>query len=220
MKKATFPVAAALVWVFFRVFARVRVTGLKNVPRKGPLLVVSNHLSTFDIPLLGCMMPRKVVFLGKIELWRNPVMKGLAEWYDCLPLDRNAVDVAAVKRSLQVLERDGALVIFPEGKRSHKAQLLRGNAGSALLGLRSGAPILPVAITGTSRAPGASILWRQPKITLTIGKPFTIQLAAEDPVKVQLAAGTETIMSHIAELLPPQNRGVYRAGAEHGEKTA
>ncbi|MBI2854738.1 MAG: 1-acyl-sn-glycerol-3-phosphate acyltransferase [Chloroflexi bacterium] len=209
IKKASYRIAESIVRLGFLLFTSATVHGRENVPRNGPLIVVSNHLQMADIPLLGIALPRKLVFVGKVELWRNLFFRTLGNWYECFPVDRTTTDFKAMRRSLEVLERGGALVIFPEGKRSPQACLLPGNPGAALLALRSSAVVLPVGITGTERAGGMSWLWRHPRMTVTIGRPFNVSRNDGEPLKTQLASATKTIMRNIAALLPPPYCGDY-----------
>ena len=121
-----------------------------------------------------------------------------------------------MKWSLRLLRDGGALVMFPEGTRS-PGGLIPGLPGVGLLAVRSQAPILPVAITGTGHLGG---LWRllfpTGKLTVTIGEPFTLPLVKGKLERPDMEAATETIMLRLASLLPPEYRGVYRAGAPQG----
>jgi 1-acyl-sn-glycerol-3-phosphate acyltransferase len=172
--------------------------------------VVSNHIEMADIPLLVTVIPRKLTFLGKEELWRGPVLKVLADWYGAFPVYKGTTDTRALRRCLDALKRGQALVIFPEGTRSlQSASLLPGQPGAALVALRSSAPILPVAITGTERTGGIRWLWGRPRLRVNIGPVFTITRERDRPLKEQLASGTRAIMGRIADLLPPSRRGVY-----------
>lgn len=193
----------------FAVFSDLSVTGRENVPRQGGLLLISNHVRMADIPLLAAAIPRKLTFVGKRELWDKLVFKTIGTWYDCFPVDRATADTGALKRSLRVIREGGALVIFPEGTRSPDGRLQRGFPGSALIALYQDATVLPVALTGTNTADGARWLWRHPRLTVNIGKPFKLERPPGEPVKNLLAPATENMMRRIAELLPEGLRGEY-----------
>ncbi|MEW6034223.1 MAG: lysophospholipid acyltransferase family protein [Chloroflexota bacterium] len=208
MRKASYRLVNGIVKLGFMLLTRTRVVGGENIPRQGPAIMACNHLSMSDPPLLVACLPRKLTFVGKVELWRNPVLGALADWYGAFPVDRRTTDTGALRRSLQVLKEGGALVVFPEGTRSLEARLLPGQPGAALVALRSGAPVLPVAITGTTGA-GLNWVWRRPRVTVSIGRPFTLSKAKGKPLTGQLAPATEAIMRSIAALLPPQHRGAY-----------
>ncbi len=198
-----------------KAFSQWKVVGRELVPREGPLLVVANHQSNVDPPLLAVSLRRRLFFMAKRGMFKGPVAPFLKA-YGAYPLNRDGHDVAALKWSLRLLGDGGALVIFPEGTRSTRG-LIPGLPGVGLLAVRSQAPILPVAITGTGHLGG---LWRllcpTGKITVTIGEPFTLPPVEGKLERSQIEAATETIMLRLASLLPPESRGVYRAGVPQG----
>jgi 1-acyl-sn-glycerol-3-phosphate acyltransferase len=117
------------------------------------------------------------------------------------------VDRKALRTSHQVLTDGMALIMFPEATRSKTARLQRAFPGSALIAMRSGVPVLPVGIAGTEKIKGISWLFRRPRITVNIGRPF--HLPAKKLTRDSLSENTSFIMERIAELLPPKYRGVY-----------
>jgi len=208
LKRASYWLAENLYRAGLFLLASTEYSGRENVPATGPLVVVSNHLSMSDIPLLAMAIRRKLTFLGKIELWKNPFIGPLATWYGALPIDKNSNDIGAVRRSLQVLKAGGALVVFPQGTRSPEAKLLPGHPGASLIALHSGAAVLPVAITGTE-GKGKQKRFR-PRLTVTVGRPYVLSKEPGVQLKDQLAPATERLMRSIAELLPPERRGAYQ----------
>ncbi|MDO8472981.1 MAG: lysophospholipid acyltransferase family protein [Dehalococcoidia bacterium] len=209
LRKASWRVAEAINRAGFAVFSRLTVTGRENLPRRGGLVVVSNHLRMSDIPLLAASVPRKLVFVGKKQLWDKLAFRTLGNWYDCFSIDRATVDTKALRRSLKVLKDGGALLIFPEGTRSLDGRLQQGHPGAALIAMHADVPILPVAVTGTDKADGATWLWRRPRLTITIGKPFLLHGTPGNSGKERLTPATDLIMRKIAELLPPERKGEY-----------
>ncbi|MBI2858518.1 MAG: 1-acyl-sn-glycerol-3-phosphate acyltransferase [Chloroflexi bacterium] len=205
LRRISWRIAEAINRAGFSVFSRLTVVGKENVPLHGSLLVVCNHLRMADIPLLAAALPRKLVFVGKQELWKTAFFRNLGNWYDCFPVDRTTVDLKSLRQSLQVLREEGALVIFPEGSRSRDGVLQPGHPGAALIALRSHARVLPVAITGTDKAGGGAWLWRRPRLSVNIGSPFLLDGA--DRGKEELSRHTATIMQSIAALLPEDRRG-------------
>ncbi len=198
-----------MIRVLFTLLTRWRVRGKENIPRQGPLLVVANHLNLTDPPLVGASIRRKAVFMAKEELFRRRFSGYLLRGFGAFPVRRGQLDRRALNQAVQVLGQGQALVMFPEGMRSRGSRLRRAFPGSALIALRSGAPILPIGITGTEKIKGVAWLLRRPQITVNIGQPFHLPPASGKLTKAGLAGLTSDIMEHIAELLPPEYRGTY-----------
>ena len=188
---------------------RWRVKGKDNIPARGPLIVVANHLSLVDPPLLSASIPRRIVFMGKEEAFRHPIQGPLARGWRAFPVRRERLDREALRQAQQVLEGGLVLGMFPEGKRSPTAQMLQGYPGTSLIALRNSAPILPVGITGTEGIKGITFIFRRPKITVNIGEPFDLPPIDGRLTREGLALSTDFIMERIAQLLPESCRGFY-----------
>jgi 1-acyl-sn-glycerol-3-phosphate acyltransferase len=200
-------------WTFItklmlRALTRWQVKGKQNMPSKGPLIVVANHLSMADPPILSASLPRHIVFMAKEELFGWHMLSPLVRSFGAIRVRKNMADRRALTQARQVLSRGLALGMFPEGSRSRDHQLQSAYPGTALLALNSSAPILPVAITGTEKVGGMGWLLR-PRIEVNIGQPFSLNHYPELDHKQEIAQGTDIIMRHIAELLPPEYRGKY-----------
>jgi 1-acyl-sn-glycerol-3-phosphate acyltransferase len=202
-------IGKALVGGFLWLFTRWRVKGKENVPLKGGLLVVANHLNFNDPPLLGVSLGRQVVFMAKEELFRFRLWAWFLSSLGAFPVRRGRLDRKAMRQSERALEEGKALVMFPEATRSENARLQRALPGSALIASRHSVPILPVGITGTEELTKAFWFFRRPRITVNIGQPFFLPKVSSKLSKEELAEHTELIMRRIAELLPPEYRGVY-----------
>lgn len=173
-----YTLARWLIATIFRLVWRPVITGTEHIPRTGPLLVASNHLSFIDsivIPL--AVADRRVTFLAKSEYFEG---KGLAGWakrtlftaLGAVPVQRgeSAEARAALETALGVLERGWACGIYPEGTRSRDGRLYRGRTGIAWLALTSGAPVLPVGLTGTNEMqPIGSRMLRVRPVTVRFG---------------------------------------------------
>jgi 1-acyl-sn-glycerol-3-phosphate acyltransferase len=140
------------------VVLRPKVTGLHNIPRRGPVILASNHLSFIDSIIIPLVVPRHVTFIAKAEYWTGRGIKGrISRWFFTtmgnIPVDRE--DPRAGQRSLQdaldVLRRGGAFGIYPEGTRSRDGKLHAGHTGVAWLALAGSAPVVPVALIGTDK---------------------------------------------------------------------
>ena len=192
----------------FTSMTRWEVRGRENIPAEEPVLVVANHLNLTDPPLLGISLGRKTVFMAKEELFRSPLSAYFVQNFGAFPVHRGKLDRKAIRQSQQVLSDGLALVMFPEATRSRSAQLQRAFPGSALIAMRSRVPILPVGIAGTERIKGVGWIFRRPRITVNIGRPFYLPSSSR-LTRAGLIENTSFIMERIAELLPPKYRGVY-----------
>jgi 1-acyl-sn-glycerol-3-phosphate acyltransferase len=187
--------------------SRWRVTGLKQVPLRGPLLVVSNHQNNADPPIVVTIMPRAVHCMAKQEMFDSPIGI-LARWYGAFPVRRGKPDRQAIRTALDFLARGSCVALFPEGTRSRTGGLIRAHPGAGLIAVRSGAPILPIAIVGTGRLTSARAMLGKPSIEVVVGEPFSLP-RAQDGQALRASEATEFIMRRIAALLPPEMRGYY-----------
>jgi 1-acyl-sn-glycerol-3-phosphate acyltransferase len=189
-----------------RIFARWHVIGRRNIPRDGPLIVAANHLNVIDPPLVAASLTRRLHFMAKQELFetRSGVFIAL---YGAFPVRRFEADLQALRAARKILDGGEALAMFPEGHRSDGA-MIAAHPGTAFIGLQSGAPILPVAITGSERVQLPGSLLKQPRITVTIGESFMLERERRLDAKA-VEQATLRIMRSIANLLPARYRGVY-----------
>ncbi|MEK9658886.1 MAG: (d)CMP kinase [Chloroflexota bacterium] len=206
-----------LAHIFLPTFGSLTVEGREHVPPKGPLIVAPNHLSNADPPLMVYSMPRPIWFMAKRGLFWGPLVSLILRSWHAYPVERDGRDVDALRWALGTLADGRALLVFPEGTRSRGA-LRRGNTGLAYLALRSGAPVLPVAITGSE---GIGHMLRIPfhfkRLRVVIGEPLFLGGPAERADRQAMAEATERVMEAISALLPPSYRGVYGGPKGAGE---
>lgn len=204
------------------VLMRVEVVGRENMPLRGPLIVASNHLNNADPPLLASRMPRRLVYMAKDEMFQWPVMGFLTRLTGAFPVKRFEADIGALRKGTKVLESGQVLAMFPEGTRGIGAKLGAAHPGTALLALRSEAPILPIAITGTEAVHFPKVFFdflrlRRPRVRIVVGHPFFLppvrRISAEE-----VSRCTDLIMGRIAALLPPSYRGDYAAAEPSPER--
>ncbi len=196
--------------IVFNVALDLKLSGLEHVPRTGPLIVAINHSSFIDPLLVGIYMPRPVVMMSKIENFRLPIWGPMVKAYGAFPIHRGEVDRTALKKALEVLHQGEALLMAPEGTRSADGQLQVGHDGLALIATRSGAPILPFAIAGAKPVSQNIKRLRRTKVQVVIGQPIHLESAPSKANREALAALTDQVMLRLSELLPAEQRGVYR----------
>lgn len=138
--------------LYFCGWLRVRVEGMAQVPREGPMILSGNHDSAWDPLLISTILSDPVVHLTKIELFRSRPLAWALRHLGCIPVDRSRGDRRAIRQALEALARGQALVIFPEGTRSgHEGRLGEFKQGTAFLATRAGAVIQSFAICGRYR---------------------------------------------------------------------
>ena len=153
------------------VYLRGRIDGAQNVPQQGALVVVSNHASDFDPPILSCCVGRPVAYMAKEELFRIPIFKQAIQLYGAYPVSRGSADRSAIRAALKYLEAGWATGVFLEGTRTADAQITNPKMGAALIAAKAKAPILPVSLWGTQRIFNkGSAIPRSVPVTVRIGK--------------------------------------------------
>lgn len=197
-------------WVLTHLICRYRVRSLENVPATGPLLIVANHLSWYDPILLGVILPRRAWFFTKVEMFRWPIVGTACRATGQIPVHRGTSDRAALEKGLEYLREGKVLVVFPEGTVERDEQMIAAHTGVAMLALRTGVTVLPIAHTGTRRIlRSLRTLWL-PRVDIQIGTPFVPTIPEGVARKVELKAVTQEIMGHVAEMLPSESRGVFK----------
>ena len=192
-----------------RIFGDWEVNGKENVPRKGALIIVANHISDIDAGILNASIPRRVEFMAKADLFQKPIISQFFRAYGAFPINENGKEFYSINHSLHILNRNGAIGIFPEGAKNPTA-LGQAMLGSAMIAMMSGAPILPVGITGTeSVGDGIRIFYPKGTFRINIGKPFYAPVVRGKRLRINVETTTDIIMKQIAALLPERYRGVY-----------
>ena len=189
--------------------SRFHLRGTANVPRTGPLLLVSNHVGAVDPAIIGGWTPRPVWFMAKAELFRGG-WSWLMRAYHAFPVVRHSPDRTALRRAFDLLKEGSAVVLFPEGHRSEEARLLRAEPGAGFIARHSKAPLLPIAITGSQDVLGrASRIPRRADVAMTFGQPFQLPERNLDGSQMNHQQSADYLMTKIAQLLPLENQGAY-----------
>lgn len=193
----------------FRTFGRLEVAGAINVPPYGPVILVCNHLSFNDPPLLVASIDRPLHFVAKKELFGNPIFKFIMSRFHVSPFDRAKPGVDAIRTLISHLNQDHIVVLFPEGHRSPDHSMQEGMLGVVYLALKSQASILPVGVTGTQNFAG----WRMPfplcRLKANIGQPFSLPVIEGKPTRKIMQSVLDMIMDRVAAQLPLEYQGVY-----------
>jgi len=184
-----------------RLYFRLEAHGVEHVPPSGPVLLVSNHSSVLDPPVIGAVTPRQMSFLAKAELFRIPLFGGMIRRLNASPLRREGADASALRAVLRILGEQRMLLAFPEGTRGVEGVLRTPKAGVGMLAVLSGAVVVPVYLSGTGRAwPKGRRLPRPAKITVRFGPALTFGRRETGERKDHYEAVSRAMMAAIAEL--------------------
>ena len=212
MADRIFAISNAMMKGTLRIFSNWQVTGQENVPLTGPLLIVSNHMSNVDPPLVAASIPRRVNFIAKRGIFK-PGIRWFLKAYGAFALkaDKEGNDIEAMLWMRKLLRQNKSVVIFPESTRNPYVGMQQAVPGVALLASKTQTPILPVGITGTERlGPLWRIVFPTGDLRVHIGKPFTLPDTGNKYTHEQLKEMMYTVMGHIADLLPKNYHGVYK----------
>jgi 1-acyl-sn-glycerol-3-phosphate acyltransferase len=214
--KLSFKIVRPLVEAALRCVTRLEFKDKENLPKNGSLIAVFNHLNLIDPPLhIISILPRDSLIMAKEELfywWPIPIFRFLMDVAEAYPVRRRGTPEErqmATKYAEDVLAKGLLFGIYPEGTRSKAGCLKEAYHGCALIALKTGAPLIPVSITGTEKLRGKGWLTR-PKVTITFGKPFSLPPISGKPTEEKLKGLTEYIMGKVAAILPPEYRGRYK----------
>lgn len=198
--------------------ARVRVEGVHHLP-SGPLIIAANHMSNADPPFiggwLGPALGRRPTFLAKESLFHGP-LGILIRSLGAEPVKAGGSDVSAYRTAKGILDRGGVVAILPEGTRSFDGVMRKPKPGVSLLATRTGTPVLPVGVSGTSTLlPRGRTLPRiGTRITLRVGRPFQLVLPRDTDRRAALSACDIELMRRIAALVDPPHRGAWEPWPE------
>ena len=181
---------------WFGLILRTQIIGVENIPKDGAFILAANHVSNWDPPFLGTFIDREVCYMGKEELFSNPIMAWICRNLHVFPVKRGAADKSAIKTAIKLLKDGKCFGIFPEGTRSKTGKLGKAEPGVSLIAAMTKAPIIPAAIVNTEK-----IFSREkflPRLAVVYGKPMNFTGSTKD--KQALADFAQEIMNEIAKL--------------------
>ena len=186
-----------------------RVDGLENVPAEGPAIIMMNHIAFIDSLTVLHVIPRNIIPLAKAEVYNYPLIGFIPKMWGVIPVHREEIDRRAVQQAMEVLEAGELILVAPEGTRGSALQ--RGKEGVAYLAARSGAPVVPVAITGSTGFPALRPFgaWKTPGAVVRFGRPFRYRPEYQKARRDELTKMTDEAMYILAAMLPEERRGVY-----------
>ncbi|MBQ4404177.1 MAG: 1-acyl-sn-glycerol-3-phosphate acyltransferase [Selenomonadaceae bacterium] len=181
---------------WFGLILRTRVIGVENIPADGAFILAANHVSNWDPPFLGTFMEREVCYMGKEELFKNPIMAAICRNLHVFPVKRGAADKTAIKTAIKILKDGKCFGIFPEGTRSKTGKLGKAEAGVSLIAALTKAPIIPAAIVNTEKIFSREKFF--PRTAVVYGTP--IKFAGSTKDKEALENFAQELMNEIAKL--------------------
>ncbi len=224
--------------LLFRICLKLEIEGWENLPPDGPLLVIGNHFSLFEGPMLLAFLPYggRQTWMAATELQDEPILRWFFKLYDIIPVWRGQPDRTAIHRALDWLAAGKVVGIMPEGgvdetlrpltmagvqtglhqgpNSRASAELITPRPGAAYLAVRSGAPVLPTAFLGTEKVLDNLRRFRRTPVRMIIGPtfgPLVIDPAlSKGERRALLDEYGHDMMRHMAALMPPENRGPYR----------
>ena len=182
--------------IWYGIFFRTKVIGAENIPKDGAFILAANHMANWDPPFLGTFIDREVCYMGKEELFKNPVMAAVCRGLHVFPVKRGAADKTAIKTALKILKNGECLGIFPEGTRSKTGKIGKAESGVSLIAAMAKVPIIPAAIVNTEKIFSSAVKF--PRLAVVYGKPIYFDGNTKD--KDHLANFAQFVMNEVAKL--------------------
>lgn len=212
---AVYFASAVFCRMVFSTWFRWKVFHPERVPKEGPVILAANHASFLDPPLIGSPLPRIVNYLARESLFRMPAVGAYLRALHAVPVDRDGGG-AGLKAILDRLRDGGAILLFPEGTRTHDGSLLPAKSGIGLTVIKSAAPVVPVRVFGTFEAYGRTHRWPRPRrVTVKYGRALdfaALRLEAQSCSKPRLKEiyqeVADQLMREIGKLEPVRDAEV------------
>lgn len=180
-------------FIIAKIVYRVKFEGYNNVPKKEAAIICGNHVHALDAPALVACTKRRIHFMSKKELFKNPAFKVVGFCYNAFPVDRGKKDASAVKKSLEILETNDILAIYPEGTRNGFEKGVKPKNGAVRIALKAGVPIIPFAVIGDFK-PFHKVIYR-------FGEPIDLSSHKDQSEEKEiLDTLTNEVMTKVIEL--------------------
>jgi len=210
MKKFSLWFITTALRVYFWLTLRVDAPGgMDKVPVKGPLIIITNHTGQVEVPVFATMLqPRKITGWGKAEAFENPFLNWVFGAWDIIPVHRGEADMTALKSAFRMLEEGRIFGVAPEGTRNYTGILRRGLPGAAILALKSGVPVLPIAHWGGEKYIKNLKSFKRTDFHIRLGEPFYVK--ADGKVTSEMRQEiVDEMMYRIAAMMPKEYHGEY-----------
>lgn len=189
-----YKISKVICLVFLKLARRLKVFGDSRLPPGRGIIVVANHISYWDPLVIGCSLSRKIFFMAKAELFNIAILGSFINNLGAFPVQREGTDRSSIRRALELLGAGKVVGIFPEGTRSKTGETLNPHLGAAMLALKGGVPLLPVAVSGTKGYWG--------RVKVNIGKPMYFNTQNQRKVsRTEMEHVSRDLMAEINRLL-------------------
>ncbi len=197
--KPLYAIGWSLSALITRIVFRMKIVNKNKIPRSGPFILASNHISLVDPPFLGSAVKRPMYFIAKRELFTGRLFGTILRRVNAIPVNRRGFDKKAIESAMTGLTSDEGMVIFPEGTRSRTDDFLKPHPGVGLLARNADVPIVPAYIHGTNRL--RACFWGKEKMAVVFGDPIDAgHVAAFPKDKDGYRALADTVMERIRAL--------------------
>jgi len=181
---------------WFGAVLKTKIIGAENIPKEGAFILAANHVSNWDPPFLGTFIDREICYMGKEELFKNPIMAAICKGLHVFPVKRGAADKTAIKTAIKILKAGKCFGIFPEGTRSKTGKLGKAEPGISLIAAMTESIVVPAAIVNTEKIFSKEKFL--PQLAVIYGKPIKFFGSTKD--KEVLTNFAQEIMHEIAKL--------------------
>lgn len=188
-------------YLILKIFFSLKITGLKNIPLKGPFIIACNHASYLDPVIIGSIRRRKINFMAKEELFKNKFFAWCMDKLNCFPLKRYNSDSRALREAIRRLKKGGGLAVFPEGTRSEDGSIKEGKIGVSVLSFITKACVIPCYVKGSYEVwPSSSRFLQKGRLSIFLGRPLQPPLVREKTKKSDYYEFAQKVMSNIKAL--------------------